>query len=140
MAIETTLSLIKPDAVEKRFEGPIIQDIEAEEFEIVVQKKIVISENQAKLFYREHSERPFFNELVSYISGKPLVAQVLKRENAVRAYRSLIGLTDPKLADEGTLRKKYGTDITHNAVHGSDNIESSYREIHFFFSDLEIYL
>jgi nucleoside-diphosphate kinase len=138
--IEMTLSLIKPDAVEKKFEGPIISDIEAEEFDIVVQKKIVLTENQAKIFYREHAEKPFFNDLVSFMAGKPIVAQVLRRENAVRSYRSLIGYTDPKTADEGTLRRKYGVDITRNALHGSDNIESSYREIHFFFSDLEIYL
>ncbi|MDR1425926.1 MAG: nucleoside-diphosphate kinase [Rickettsiales bacterium] len=135
-----TLSLIKPDAVEKRFEGPIIMDIEAEEFDIVVQKKIVLTENQTKLFYREHAEKPFFNDLIVFIACKPIVAQVLRKENAVRAYRSLIGYTDPKTAEEGSLRKKYGTDITKNALHGSDNIESAYREIHFFFSDIEIYL
>jgi nucleoside-diphosphate kinase len=138
--IEMTLSLIKPDAVGKRFEGPIISDIEAEEFEIVVQKKIVMTDSQAKLFYREHTEKPFFGDLIGLMAAKPIVAQVLRKENAVRAYRSLIGYTDPKLAEEGTLRKKYGTDITRNALHGSDNIESSYREIHFFFSDMEIYL
>ncbi|MDR3078945.1 MAG: nucleoside-diphosphate kinase [Rickettsiales bacterium] len=138
--IEMTLSLIKPDAVEKKFEGPIISDIEAEEFEIVVQKKIVMTDGQAKLFYREHTEKPFFGDLISLMAAKPIVAQVLRKDNAVRAYRSLIGYTDPKLAEEGTLRKKYGTDITRNALHGSDNIESSYREIHFFFSDMEIYL
>ncbi|MDR1494633.1 MAG: nucleoside-diphosphate kinase [Rickettsiales bacterium] len=135
-----TLSLIKPDAVEKKFEGPIISDIEAEEFDIVVQKKIVMTENQAKLFYREHAEKPFFGDLIGLMAGKPTVAQVLRRENAVRSYRSLIGYTDPKIAEEGTLRRKYGTDLTRNALHGSENIESSYREIHFFFSDLEIHI
>ncbi|MDR2777864.1 MAG: nucleoside-diphosphate kinase [Rickettsiales bacterium] len=137
---EMTLSLIKPDAMERKLEGPIIHDIEAEDFDIVVQKKIVMTENQTRLFYREHAEKPFFSELVSSISGKPIVAQVLSKENAVRGYRSLIGYTDPQTAEEGTLRRKYGTDITRNALHGSDNIESSYREIHFFFSDLEIYI
>ncbi|MDR2077683.1 MAG: nucleoside-diphosphate kinase [Rickettsiales bacterium] len=138
--IEMTLSLIKPDAVIKKFEGSIVSDIEAEDFEIIAQKKIILTENQAKLFYREHAEKQFFTELVEHMSKKPIVAQVLKKENAVRAYRSLIGFTDPKLAEEGTIRRKYGTSITQNAVHGSDNVETSTREIHFFFSDLELYL
>jgi nucleoside-diphosphate kinase len=135
-----TLSLIKPDAVAKKLEGSIVSDIEAEDFEIVAQKKIVLTENQTKLFYREHAEKQFFPELVEYMSSKPIVAQVLRKENAVRAYRSLIGFTDPKIEEEGTIRRKYGKNITYNAVHGSDNVETSQREIHFFFSDLELYL
>jgi nucleoside-diphosphate kinase len=106
----------------------------------MAQKKIVLTENQAKLFYREHAEKQFFPELIEHMSRKPIVVQVLRKENSVRAYRSLIGFTDPKIAEEGTIRQKYGTDITRNAVHGSDNVETSTREIHFFFSDLELYL
>lgn len=135
-----TLSLIKPDAVGKKLEGSVVSDIEAEDFEIIAQKKVILTENQTKLFYREHTEKQFFQELVDFMSNKPIVAQVLRKENAVRAYRSLIGFTDPKIAEEGTIRRKYGTDITHNAVHGSDNVETSNREIHFFFSDLELYI
>ena len=136
--IERTLSIIKPNAIAKKLEGQIISKIENEGFEIVTQKKLLMTKSQVELFYREHSQKPFFESLVAFMSSGPIVAQVLEKENAVVSYRTLMGATDPKLAEKGTIRKEFGTSITENAVHGSENLESAWREIHFFFSDLEI--
>ena len=136
--IERTLSIIKPNAIARKLEGQIISKIESEGFEIVTQKKLLMTKSQVELFYREHSQKPFFESLVAFMCSGPVVAQVLEKENAVVSYRTLMGATDPKLAEKGTIRKEFGTSITENAVHGSENLESAWREIHFFFSDLEI--
>ena len=136
--IERTLSIIKPNAIARKLEGQIIAKIESEGFEIITQKKLLMTKRQAELFYREHSEKQFFDELVDFMCCGPVVAQVLEKENAVVSYRTLMGATDPKLAEKGTLRNEFGVSIKENAVHGSENLESSWREIHFFFSDIEI--
>lgn len=136
--IEKTLSIIKPDAVERNLEGAIVTMIEEHGFKIIAQKKIWLTKNQAQLFYREHSAKPFFDDLTSFMSRSPIIVQILEKENAVVEYRTLMGTTDPKNADKETIRQKFGKSISENSVHGSDNIESAYRETHFFFSDIEV--
>lgn len=138
MAIERTLSMIKPNAVKRGVSGLIIHRLETEGFKIIAQKKIMLTKKLAELFYREHAQKPFFKSLVDFMTSGPIIVQVLEKENAVVDYRTLMGATDPKQAAEGTLRKEFATSITENAVHGSDNIESARRETHFFFSDLEL--
>lgn len=138
--MERTLSIIKPNAIRRKLEGQIISKIENNGFEIIAQKKLVLSKKQVGLFYREHSEKPFFKELVDFMCSGSIVAQVLERENAVVSYRTLMGVTDPKNAEKGTIRREFGESIRENAVHGSENIESAWREIHFFFSDIELYI
>lgn len=135
--MERTLSIIKPNAIKRKLEGQIISKIENNGFEIVAQKKLVLSKKQAELFYREHSEKPFFEGLVDFMCSGSIVVQVLERENAVVSYRTLMGATDPKNAEKGTIRREFGESIRENAVHGSENLESACREIHFFFSDIE---
>ncbi|MBO4956473.1 MAG: nucleoside-diphosphate kinase [Rickettsiales bacterium] len=137
--IERTLSIIKPDAVERGLEGSIVTMIEESGFKIVAQKKVWLTKTQAELFYREHSAKGFFNDLTDFMSRSPIVVQILEKENAVVDYRTLMGTTDPKNADKNTIRKQFGKSISENSVHGSDNIESAYRETHFFFSDIEVY-
>lgn len=136
--IERTLSIIKPDAVERKLEGAIVSKIEEKGFSIIAQKKIWMTKKQAELFYREHSAKPFFEDLTNFMSSGPVIVQVLEKENAVVEYRTLMGTTDPKQADEGTLRKMFAESISRNSVHGSDNIESAFRETHFFFSQIEM--
>ena len=136
--LERTLSIIKPDAVEKRLEGAIISRIEERGFNIIAQKKVWLTKKQAELFYREHSAKPFFDELTDFMSSGPIIVQVLEKQNAVVDYRTLMGVTDPKLAEKDTLRKLFAESISKNAVHGSDNLESAFRETHFFFSDIEM--
>lgn len=137
--IERTLSIIKPDAVERGLEGSIVTMIEESGFKIIAQKKVWLTKTQAELFYREHSAKGFFNDLTDFMSRSPIVVQILEKENAVVDYRTLMGTTDPKNADKNTIRKQFGKSISENSVHGSDNIESAYRETHFFFSDVEVY-
>ncbi len=136
--IERTLSIIKPDAVERKLEGAIVSKIEEKGFSIIAQKKIWMTKKQAELFYREHSAKPFFEDLTNFMSSGPVIVQVLEKENAVVEYRTLMGATDPKQAEEGTLRKMFAESISRNSVHGSDNIESAFRETHFFFSQIEM--
>ncbi|MDR2760836.1 MAG: nucleoside-diphosphate kinase [Rickettsiales bacterium] len=136
--MERTLSIIKPDAMIKKVSGLIINRIEKEGFSIMAQKKLLLTKEQAKLFYREHGGKSFFEEFTTYMSSFPILVQVLEKENAVVSYRTLIGVTDPDQAAEGTLRKEFGTSISHNAIHGSDSIESAFREIRFFFSTMEL--
>ena len=136
--IERTLSIIKPDAVERKLEGAIVSKIEEKGFSIIAQKKIWMTKKQADLFYREHSAKPFFEDLTNFMSSGPVIVQVLEKENAVVEYRTLMGTTDPKQAEEGTLRKMFAESISRNSVHGSDNIESAFRETHFFFSQIEM--
>ena len=130
---EQTLSLIKPDAVERNLIGKIIQVFEDNGLVVDQMKKIHIDINFAKKFYSVHSDRPFFNDLCSYISSGPLVAMVLKGDNAVQKNRDLMGATNPKDAKEGTIRNLYAISIDKNSVHGSDSVENATIEIDLFF-------
>ena len=135
---EKTLSIIKPDSMKKNFAGKIISRLEEEGFKIIAQKRVLLTKKQAGEFYREHSMKPFFGELVNFMVSAPISVQVLQKEDAVLEYRALMGMTDPKDSPEGSLRKEFGASIGENAVHGSDNIESARREIALFFSELEV--
>ena len=138
MANQRTLSIIKPDATERNLTGRINGFFEEHGMRIVAQKRMRLSRLQAKAFYAEHSARPFYDELVEYMVSAPVVVQVLEGENAVLRNRELMGATDPKKADEGTIRKLYGEGIERNSVHGSDSAENAQREIRFFFSEIEL--
>ena len=118
--IEQTLSIIKPDAVERNLQDQIKQEFKNKGFEIIKEKKIHISKEEAERFYKVHESKPFYNDLCSYLSSGPIVVMTLQRENAVAENRKLMGATNPKDAEEGTLRKKYGISIDKNSVHGSD--------------------
>ncbi|MBK3331452.1 nucleoside-diphosphate kinase [Persephonella atlantica] len=138
MAVERTLMLIKPDAVKKGVEGKIIAHVQEKGFKLVALKKLRLTKEQAQQFYYVHKERPFFEELCEFMSSGPIVAMVWEGENAIEEIRKIMGATNPEEAEEGTLRKLYGTNIGENAVHGSDSKESAQFEIPFFFSRLEI--
>jgi len=129
-----TLAIIKPDAVENGHTGEIISMIIKAGFKIKAMKMIRLSESSAKGFYEIHKERPFFGELVEYMTSGPCIPMALERENAVEEYRKLIGATDPAKADEGTVRKLFAKNIQANAVHGSDSDENAALEISHFFS------
>jgi nucleoside-diphosphate kinase len=133
-----TLAIIKPDAVEKGYSGKIIAMIIEAGFKIKAMKMVHLTKSSAEGFYAVHKERPFFNELVGYMTSGPCIPIALKKENAVEDYRKLIGATDPAKADEGTVRKLYAVDIQHNAVHGSDSDENALKEIAHFFSTDEL--
>lgn len=137
MAGNITLTMIKPEAVRNGNIGNILAKITEGGFEIVAMKYIKLTAEQAQQFYFVHRERPFYNDLVSFMSSGPIVAAILKKDNAVEAYRSFIGSTNPKDAAAGTIRALYGTNIQENAVHGSDSDENAAREAGFFFSELE---
>jgi nucleoside-diphosphate kinase len=137
MAGTITFTMIKPDAVEANNIGPILAKINEGGFRIVAMKYMQLTKEQAGLFYDIHRERPFFGELVDYMSSGPIVAAVLSKENAVADYRTLIGATDPTKAAEGTIRKLFAKSIAANAVHGSDSDENAAIEANFFFSRLE---
>ena len=132
---EQTLSLIKPDAVERNLIGKIIQIFEENNLIIEKMKKIHVNMDFAKKFYSVHSDKPFFNDLCSYISSGPLVAMVLKGDNAVQKNRELMGATNPKDAKPGTIRNLYAVSIDKNSVHGSDSVENANIEIGLFFKD-----
>ncbi len=133
--IEQTLSIIKPDAVERNLENDIKEIFKKKGFKIVKEKKIQIEKLEAEKFYKIHETKPFYNDLCEYLSSGPIVAMILEKENAVIGNRELMGATNPKEADEGTIRKKYGISIDKNSVHGSDSIENAKIEIDFFFKD-----
>lgn len=133
-----TLAIIKPDAVEKGAAGDIIARLQKAGFNILAMKLTRISKEQAGVFYEVHKERPFYNDLLEYMSSGPIVPMVLEKENAVVEYRDFIGATNPENAAEGTIRKIYGTSIERNAVHGSDSDENAAIEASFFFSNSEI--
>ncbi len=137
---QKTLAIIKPDAVEKGVVGDIIQRIQNAGFKILGMKFIRLSEAQAKAFYEIHKDKPFFNDLVKYMTSGPVVPIALEKDNAIEDFRKLIGSTDPSKADEGTIRKLYGTNIEKNAIHGSDSPENGEREVLFFFSLSEMVL
>ena len=138
MSIEYTFSIIKPDATERNLTGKINSYLETVGLKIVAQKMVHLSEDQAKKFYAEHSERPFFGSLISYMTSAPVVLQVLKGENAVLKNREIMGATNPEDAKIGTIRKDFAKNIEANSIHGSDSLESAKREIEFFFEKSEI--
>jgi nucleoside-diphosphate kinase len=138
MALERTLSILKPDATERNLTGAINAEFEKAGFRIVAQKRVHLSEAQAKAFYAVHAARPFYGELVSYMISGPVVVQVLERDDAVAKHRELMGATNPANAAEGTIRKMFAESIERNSVHGSDSLENAANEIKFFFSDCEI--
>ena len=130
---EQTLSIIKPDAVERNLDNKIKSFFEKNNLKITKSKKVKISKEEASEFYKVHQTKPFYNELCNYLSSGPIVVMILEGENAVLKNRELMGATDPLKAEEGTLRKMYGISIDKNSVHGSDSIENSKIEIDFFF-------
>ncbi|MDA9731354.1 nucleoside-diphosphate kinase [Candidatus Pelagibacter sp.] len=133
--MEQTLSIIKPDAVERNLDNEIKEIFKNNGFKIVKEKKIKIEKSEAEQFYKVHETKPFYNDLCSYLSSGPIVVMVLEKENSVLANRELMGATNPKDAAEGTIRKKYGLSIDKNSVHGSDSTENAKKEINFFFND-----
>jgi nucleoside-diphosphate kinase len=133
--IEQTLSIIKPDAVERNLDNEIKEFFKKNNFIIVKEKKIQIEKVEAEKFYKVHETKPFYNDLCNYLSSGPIVVMILEKENAVLANRDLMGATNPSEAKEGTIRKKYGISIDKNSVHGSDSIENAKIEIDFFFKD-----
>ena len=133
--IEQTLSIIKPDAVERNLEGEIKEMFKSNGFQILKEKKIQIDKGEAEKFYKVHETKPFYNDLCDYLSSGPIVVMVLQKENAVKGNRELMGATNPKEAKDGTIRKKYGISIDKNSVHGSDSVENAKIEIEFFFKD-----
>ena len=132
---EQTLSIIKPDAVERNLDNEIKDMFKNKGFNIVKDKKIQIAKSEAEQFYKVHETKPFYNDLCTYLSSGPIVVMVLEKENAVLENRELMGATKPEDADEGTIRKKYGISIDKNSVHGSDSVENAKIEIDFFFKD-----
>ena len=133
--IEQTLSIIKPDAVERNLEGEIKEMFKSNGFQILKEKKIQIEKAEAEKFYKVHETKPFYNDLCEYLSSGPIVVMILQKENAVKGNRELMGATNPKDAEDGTIRKKYGISIDKNSVHGSDSIDNAKIEIDFFFKD-----
>jgi nucleoside-diphosphate kinase len=131
--VERTFAMIKPDALESKHTGKIIDRIEKEGFRVIALQRCNLNKAQAELFYEVHNARPFFGELVNFMISGPVVMMVLEKENAIAAWRDLMGSTNPKDAAEGTLRKVFGTSIGNNAVHGSDSKENAKREITLFF-------
>ena len=133
--MEQTLSIIKPDAVERNLDNEIKDMFKNKGFNIVKDKKIQIAKTEAEQFYKVHETKPFYNDLCTYLSSGPIVVMVLEKENAVLGNRELMGATKPEDAEEGTIRKKYGISIDKNSVHGSDSVENAKIEIDFFFKD-----
>jgi nucleoside-diphosphate kinase len=138
MAIQRTLCIIKPDAVEKRVQGHVLQRLLDEGFQILALRQLQLTRPQAEGFYAVHRERPFFEELCTFMTRGPVVVIALSRENAVQHYRDVIGATDPAKAAPGTLRKLYGTNVGENAVHGSDSEENGVKEIAYFFAGYDL--
>jgi len=132
---EQTLSIIKPDAVERNLDNEIKEMFKNKGFQVVKEKKIQIEKSEAEKFYKVHETKPFYNDLCAYLSSGPILVMVLEKENAVLANRELMGATNPIDAEEGTIRKKYGISIDKNSVHGSDSPENAKIEIDFFFKD-----
>ena len=133
--IEQTLSIIKPDAVERNLDNEIKQMFIKNGFYILKEKKIQIEKSEAEKFYKVHETKPFYNDLCSYLSSGPIIAMILEKTNAIVDNRKLMGATNPEEAEDGTIRKKYGISIDKNSVHGSDSFENAKIEIDFFFKD-----
>ena len=139
MSIEQTLSIIKPDVTSRNITGQVNLIIEKSGLKIIGQKRIKLTKETAGKFYEVHKERPFFQDLVSFMVSGPVIVQVLQGENAVALYRKVMGATNPQEADAGTIRKEFALSIEANSVHGSDSIENAKKEISFFFSETEIF-
>jgi|TARA_B100000809_G_C15018402_1_gene487537 nucleoside-diphosphate kinase len=133
--LEQTLSIIKPDAIERNLEKEIKNTFVNKGFKIVKEKKIMLEKSEAEEFYKVHQTKPFYNDLCEYLSSGPIVVMILEKENAIGENRSLMGATNPKEAVDGTIRKKYGISIDKNSVHGSDSSENAEKEINFFFKN-----
>ena len=131
--IEQTLSIIKPDAIERNLEEKIKLVFLKNNFKIIKEKKLKLEKMEAELFYKVHQTKPFYNDLCEYLSSGPILAMILEKEDAIQANRNIMGATDPKKAEEGTIRKSFGISIDKNSVHGSDSVENAKIEIDFFF-------
>ena len=138
MTIQRTLSIIKPDATKRNITGKIIQKFEEGGLSVVAQRRVLLTREQAEGFYSVHKERPFYNDLVSFMTSGPVVVQVLEGENAIQRNRDIMGATNPEEANKGTIRKEYALNIEANSVHGSDSEENAAIEIAFFFDEDEI--
>ena len=138
MSIERTLSIIKPDATKRNITGKIISCFEESGLNIIAQKKILLTKERAEGFYSVHSDKPFFADLVSFMTSAPIIVQVLEGENAIFKNREIMGATNPEEAEEGTIRKQFALSIEANSVHGSDSAETAIEEINFFFDESEI--
>ena len=136
--MDRTFSIIKPDATKRNLTGAINKIIEDNEIRIIAQKRIKLSKEQAEGFYDVHKDKPFFADLIEYMTSEPVVIQVLTSDNAVKKYRDVMGSTNPENANEGTIRKEYGLNIQENSVHGSDSEENAKKEIEYFFNNDEI--
>jgi len=136
--VEQTLCIIKPDAVERNLIGKILDIIEGADLKIKALKMLHLNKKQAEGFYEVHKEKPFFDSLTNYMSSGPIVVAVLEGEDAIKRYRELMGATNPKEAQEGTIRKQFGLDVEKNSVHGSDSQENAVKEIAYFFNKLEV--
>ncbi len=139
MALERTFSILKPDATRRNLTGKINAKFEEAGLRVVAQKRIQMSRTQAETFYGVHKERPFFNDLVTFMTSGPVVVQVLEGENAIARNREIMGATDPKKADKGTIRAEFAEGIEANSVHGSDSAENAAIEIAYFFAGSEIH-
>tara|TARA_B110001454_G_C12407275_1_gene303546 strand:+ start:41 stop:451 length:411 start_codon:yes stop_codon:yes gene_type:complete len=133
--LEQTLSIIKPDAVERKLDEEIKNMFRNKSFNILKEKKIQVTKSEAEQFYKVHQTKPFYNDLCEYLSSGPILVIILEKENAILDNRELMGATNPENAEEGTIRKKYGISIDKNSVHGSDSVENAKIEIDFFFKD-----
>tara|TARA_B110000438_G_C15414841_1_gene479208 strand:- start:25 stop:441 length:417 start_codon:yes stop_codon:yes gene_type:complete len=136
--MQKTFSIIKPDATKRNITGSINKIIEENNLRIIAQKRILLSQNQAKEFYQIHKDKPFFNDLIDFMTSEPVVLQVLEGNNAVIKYRDIMGATNPENAAEGTIRKIHALNVQENSVHGSDSEENANFEMSFFFNDNEI--
>ena len=138
MAIENTLSIIKPDATKRNITGSINAKFEDAGLNIIAQKRLQMTKDMAQKFYEIHKDRPFFNDLVDFMISGPVIAQVLRGENAVKLNRDIMGATNPKEAEKGTIRNEFAESIEANSVHGSDSLENAKSEIAFFFAEIEL--
>ena len=138
MAIENTLSIIKPDATKRNITGSINAKFEDAGLIIIAQKRLQMTKDMAQKFYEIHKDRPFFNDLVDFMISGPVITQVLRGENAVKVNREVMGATNPKDAEKGTIRKEFAESIEANSVHGSDSLENAKSEISFFFAEIEL--
>ena len=140
MTIENTLSIIKPDATRRNLTGSINAKFEQAGLNIIAQKRLQLTKDMALKFYEIHKDRPFFNDLVDFMISGPVITQVLRGENAVKVNREVMGATNPKDAEKGTIRKEFAESIEANSVHGSDSLENAKSEISFFFAEIELIL
>ena len=140
MAIENTLSIIKPDATKRNLTGLINAKFEKVGLKIIAQKRLHMSEGMAQKFYEVHKDRPFYNDLVQFMISGPVIIQVLRGDNAVLLNRTVMGATNPSEADDGTIRKEFAESIEANSVHGSDSLDNAVNEISFFFAEIELFI